>query len=65
MNGFVIDIGSNIKELTDKAKAIGERIGKIEVDMNGTACKVPYAKNYIQKVVDKNRVGKKRKTARC
>ena len=65
MNGFVIAIGSNIKELTDKAKAIGESIGKIEVDMNGTACKVPYAKDYIQKVVDKNRVGKKRKTARC
>ena len=65
MNGFVIAIGSNIKALTDKAKAIGEKIGKIEVDMNGTACKVPYAKDYIQKVIDKDRVGKKRKTARC
>ena len=65
MNGFVITIGSNIKELTEIAKKVGERIGKIEVDMNGTACKVPYAKDYIQKVIDKQRVGKKRKTARC
>ena len=65
MNGFVISIGTYIKELTDKAKEVAEKIGKIEVDMNGTACKVPFAKDYIQKVVDKQRVGKKRKTARC
>lgn len=65
MNGFIISIGSYVKELTEEAKAIGERIGKLKVDMNGTACKVPYAKDYIQKVVDKQRVGKKRKTARC
>ena len=65
MNGFVIAIGTYIKELTEKAKEVGEEIGKIEVDMNGTACKVPFAVDYIQKAVDKERVGKKRKTARC
>lgn len=65
MNGFVITIGSQIAELTEKAQEIAEKIGKIEVNMNGTACKVPFAKDYIQKVVDKQRVGKKRKTARC
>ncbi len=65
MNGFVIAIGSYIKELTQEAKEMGERIGKLQVDMNGTACKVPFAKDYIQKVIDKNRVGKKKKTARC
>ena len=65
MNGFVITIGSQIKELTKKAIEVAEKIGKIEVDMNGTACKVPFAKDYIQKVIDKQRVGKKRKTARC
>jgi len=65
MNGFVISIGTYIRELTEKAKEVAEKIGKIEVDMNGTACKVPFAKDYIQKVIDKQRVGKKRKTARC
>lgn len=65
MNGFVISVGTYINELTRKASEIAEKIGKIEVNMNGTACKVPFAKDYIQKVIDKHRVGKKRKTARC
>ena len=65
MNGFVIAIGAYISDLTEKATELAEKIGAVEVDMNGTACKVPLAKDYIQKVVDKQRVGKKRKTARC
>ncbi|MEO1098777.1 MAG: DNA alkylation repair protein, partial [Bacteroidota bacterium] len=65
MNGFVIAIGAYISDLTEKAIELAEKIGAVEVDMNGTACKVPLAKDYIQKVVDKQRVGKKRKTARC
>ena len=65
MNGFVIAIGSQIKELTEAAKVVAGKIGKITVDMNGTACKVPFATAYIQKVVDKQRIGVKRKTARC
>ena len=46
-------------------KEVAGKIGIVEVNMNGTACKVPFAKDYIQKVVDKQRIGKKRKTARC
>lgn len=65
MNGFVIAIGSYIKSLTGKSKKVATKIGKVSVEMNGTACKVPLATDYIQKIVDKNRVGKKRKTARC
>ena len=65
MNGFVIAIGSYIKALTDEAIEVGRHIGKVSVDMGGTACKVPLAETYIQKVVDKGRIGKKRKTARC
>ena len=65
MNAFVIAVGSYIEELTDKATTTAETIGKVEVEMGGTACKVPLAKDYIQKIVDKGRVGKKRKTARC
>ena len=40
-------------------------IGPVTVDMEGTACQVPLAAPYIQKVIDKQRIGKKRKTARC
>ncbi len=65
MNGFVIAVGSYIKALTKKSQAVAEKIGKVTVEMGGTACKVPLAKDYIQKIIDKDRVGKKRKNARC
>jgi hypothetical protein len=65
MNGFVISVGSCIKELTKKASATAKRIGKVEVDMKGTACKVPLAAEAIKKVADRGSLGKKRKTARC
>lgn len=65
MNGFVIAVGTYIADLTEKASEIGARIGKVKVDMGGTSCKVPLADVYIKKVVDKGRIGKKRKSARC
>jgi 3-methyladenine DNA glycosylase AlkD len=65
MNGFVIAVGSYIQELTEKALEVGSHIGKVNVDMGGTACKVPLSKEYIQKVIDKGHIGKKRKVARC
>lgn len=65
MNGFVISVGTYITELTEKSKEIAAKIGKVSVEMGGTACKVPVAKDYIQKIIDKGRLGNKRKTARC
>ncbi|NOQ74414.1 MAG: DNA alkylation repair protein [Crocinitomix sp.] len=65
MNGFVIAIGSYIEALTEKSMEVAAKIGKVSVDVGGTACKVPLATVYIEKVVSKGRVGKKRKTARC
>ncbi|MCT4644188.1 MAG: DNA alkylation repair protein [Carboxylicivirga sp.] len=65
MNGFVIAIASYIQALTKKSMSVAENIGKINVDMDGTACKVPLATSYINKIIVKGNVGKKRKTARC
>jgi hypothetical protein len=65
MNGFVIAVGTYIKVLTEKSKEVAKEIGKVNVDVGGTACKVPLANEYIDKAIDKGRVGKKRKTARC
>ncbi|MBT6764999.1 MAG: DNA alkylation repair protein, partial [Prolixibacteraceae bacterium] len=65
MNGFVISVGTYIKELTAKTQEVALKIGKVNVNMGGTACKVPLAKDYIEKSIDKGKVGKKRKTARC
>lgn len=65
MNAFVIAAGSFIKELTKEATATGKKIGAVEVEMNGTSCKVPYAPDYIKKVIDKGYLGRKKKTAKC
>ncbi|MEM7106817.1 MAG: DNA alkylation repair protein [Bacteroidota bacterium] len=65
MNNFVIAAGSFVKALNQKAIEVAKGIGPVAIDMNGTACKVPLAKDYLQKVVDKGRIGKKKKTARC
>lgn len=65
MNGFVISVGSYIKELNVKSKEVAQNIGKVHVDVGGTACKVPLASEYIKKVEARGKIGKKRKTARC
>lgn len=65
MNGFVISIGCYVQPLTTEAQELGKRLGKITVNMNETACKVPYSPDYIQKVIDRGTVGKKKKMARC
>ncbi len=65
MNGFVIAIGSFVPTLSDKAKEAAKTIGKVHVDMGGTACKTPEAFPYIAKVEQMGRAGRKKKTARC
>jgi 3-methyladenine DNA glycosylase AlkD len=65
MNGFVIAVGSYIKPLLKLAKATAQKMGDVSVDVGDTACKVPLATAYIQKVEAAGRAGKKRKTIRC
>jgi 3-methyladenine DNA glycosylase AlkD len=65
MNGFVIAVGSYVQPLTDLARQTAEKMGQVSVDMCGTACKVPSALEYIQKVEKRGAIGKKRKTAKC
>ena len=65
MNGFVIALGCYVKALTEAALRTGEKIGTVTVDMGNTACKVPFAPDYINKVQKRGTLGKKRKTARC
>lgn len=65
MNGFVIAVGGYVVPLAKQAKATAKKIGKVEVEMNGTACKVPDALPYIEKMESAGRAGKKRKTVRC
>lgn len=65
MNGFIISAGCYVKELTEDALNASAQLGKVTVDMGGTACKVPSALDYINKLRDKGSIGKKRKTAKC
>ena len=65
MNGFVIGVGSYIKDLTKEAVETSKKIGDVYVDMEGTACKVPAAADYIKKLEAKGYIGKKKKTVKC
>lgn len=65
MNLFIIAVGSYVVSLTDYAMDVAKKIGVVEVDMNGTSCKVPDAIEYIMKVKNKGVLGKKKKMARC
>jgi len=65
MNGFVIGVGGYIKELTKEAIEVSKKIGDVYVDMEGTACKVPSAPDYIKKMEARGSIGKKKKTVKC
>ena len=65
MNAFVIAVGSYVIPLTELAIALAKKIGEVKANMNGTACKVPDAIEYISKVKNRGALGKKKKMARC
>ncbi len=58
MNGFVIAVGSYVALLSNKALELAKVIGKVDVEMGGTACKVPFAQDYIVKSIQKGSLEK-------
>jgi 3-methyladenine DNA glycosylase AlkD len=65
MNMFVISLAAYVKPLSDLATKTAEKIGRVGVDVGNTACKVPYAPDYIKKIKQRGAIGKKRKSAKC
>jgi 3-methyladenine DNA glycosylase AlkD len=65
MNGFIISVGAYVTPLTDEAIAAARKTGVVSVDMSGTACKVPDAVAYINKIRERGSLGRKRKTVKC
>lgn len=65
MNMFVIGLAAYVKPLSDLATKTAETIGRVGVDVGNTACKVPYAPDYIKKIKQRGAIGKKRKSAKC
>jgi 3-methyladenine DNA glycosylase AlkD len=65
MNGFVIAVGTYVSPLHDLAKKTAAQIDRVSVYVGDTACKVPYAPEYINKAKLQGKVGRKRKSAKC
>lgn len=65
MNNFIISVAASILPLHKQATEYAKEIGKVKVFMGKTACKVPEAAPYIQKIVERGNLGKKRKSSRC
>jgi hypothetical protein len=65
MNGFMIACGTYLAALGDKPIATARKVGRVEIDMGETACKVPDAEAYILKARRGAPIAPKRKTVRC
>jgi 3-methyladenine DNA glycosylase AlkD len=65
MNAFVISVGGYVIPLTADAVATAKKIAGVTVDMGDTACKLPKAAEYIQKIKDRGSLGKKKKMLKC
>lgn len=65
MNQFVIAVGASVTELHAEAVQTAEAIGKVQVDVGQTACKVPLATESIKKIEERGKIGQKRKTCIC
>lgn len=65
MNNFVLTVGVSYIPLHEKAAAVANTVGTMDVFRGKTKCSVPVAADEIQKAVDKGRLGFKRKNVRC
>jgi 3-methyladenine DNA glycosylase AlkD len=65
MNGFIIAAGGFVPELTDYAMELGQKIGKVRVNMGETSCRVPLITDNLLNMKKRGRIGKLKKMARC
>lgn len=65
MNGYVIAVGTYVAPLGAQAIATARKLGKVEVDVGDTDCKIPDAEAYIRKSRRGAPIAPKRKTVRC
>jgi 3-methyladenine DNA glycosylase AlkD len=65
MNSFLIAVGCYVTPLTADALKAAAAMGKVNVDMGDTSCKVPSVAEYVDKVKKRGAHGKKRKTVKC
>lgn len=65
MNNFVISVGIYVAPLQGEALRIADALGTVRVDQGDTACRIPPAREYIEKAIARGKAGQKKKTAKC
>lgn len=65
MNSFAFCAGTCCAPLAEKAIVAARKMGKVEVDMRKTDCKMPNTEDYIPKSRRCQPVPPKKQTARC
>jgi hypothetical protein len=65
MNLFIISVGGYIKPLSGHAIGAAKKIGPVQVNLGNTACKVPDAIIYIEKMKLRGSLEKKKKEVKC
>lgn len=65
MNGFIIALGGTEPNFFERCQKAGEKIGKVEVFMGKTACKVPDIVPYLDNMKNRGRIGNRKKTVKC
>ena len=65
MNAYVIATGTYVAPLGAKAIATARKLGKVDVNVGDTDCKIPDAESYILKSRRGAPIAPKRKTVRC
>ena len=65
MNNFVYTVATSYIPLHEEALALAETIGQVEVEREDKKSKILNAYEAIQKQIEKNRIGFKRKYVRC
>ena len=65
MNNFVISVGISYLPLHKEAMKAALKIGAVSVDHGNTSCKTPLAADSLRKAEEKQRLGFKKRNARC
>lgn len=65
MNNFLLALGGSEASFTLTCKNAAEKIGKVEVFMGKTSCRVPEVVPYLEKMEGMGRIGKRKRTVKC
>jgi hypothetical protein len=65
MNNFIMTVGLSYLPLHEEAKVVAQEVGTVDMIVRGKPYQATNALDYIQREVDKGRLGFKRKYVRC